>query len=212
MADAVKKRSYDSPVRQAQAAQTRAKIVEAAATLFEAKGYATTSIRAVAEAAGVAADTVYATFGAKPRLLTAVIDLRLSAGTGVGNVMERPEALAIRDETDQRRQIELLAADLAVVVGRVGPVFEMMRSAASVEPAMAKVYAEMQGYRRRNMHTAIDWIAARGPLRIDVETATDTLWACAAPDTHRLLTGLQGWTDDQYRAWLADTLTRALLA
>ena len=208
---AVKKRRYESPVRQAQAAQTREAIVDAAARLFEAQGYAATSIRQVAESAGVAADTVYATFGAKPRLLTAVIDLRLAAGTGVGNVMERPEALAVRDEPDPRRQIELLAADLTEVVTRVGPVFEMLRSAASVEPAMATVYAEMQGYRRRNMHVAIDWIAARGPLRVDVETATDTLWACAAPDTHRLLTGLGGWTSAQYRTWLTDTLTRALL-
>src|SRR6476659_9990033 len=106
MTKPVKKRSYDSPVRQAQAAQTRASIVEAAAKLFEKQGYAKTSIREVAEAAGVAADTVYATFGTKPRLLTAVIDLRLSAGTGIANVMERPEALALRDEPDQRRQIE----------------------------------------------------------------------------------------------------------
>lgn len=208
---AVKRRSYTSPVRTAQAAQTRASIVAAAARLFESNGYAATSIRQVAGEAGVAEDTVYATFKTKPRLLTAVIDLRLSAGTGVRNVMERAEALAVRDETDQRRQIKLLAADLANVVGRVGPVFEMMRSAATIEPTMADVYAEMQGYRRRNMHTAIGWIAARGRLRVDVETATDTLWICAAPDTHRMLTVLQGWTSDHYRDWLEDTLSRTLL-
>jgi AcrR family transcriptional regulator len=211
MAKAVKKRAYDSPVRQEQAAQTRARIVEAAGELFESAGYARTTIRQIATAAGVAIDTVYATFGSKPRVLTALIDDRLSAGTGVPNVMERPEALAIRDEQDQARQLHLLARDLAAVVERVGPVFEIMRVAASVEPEMAGVYAEMQGYRAQNMRRAIEWVAARGPLRVDVDQAADTLWVLAAPDVARLLVHGKGWTSEQFAAWLEDMLVQALL-
>jgi len=211
MSKPVKKRVYESPVRQEQAAQTRARIVDAAGSLFEAKGYARTTIRQIAEAAGVAVDTVYATFGSKPRVLTALIDERLAAGTGVANVMERLEALAVRDETDQHRQIALLARDLAATVARVGPVFEIMRAAASVEPQMAAIYAEMQGYRAKNMRRAIDWVAARGPMRVDVERAADTLWVLAAPDVARLLCQGRGWSTDDYAAWLEDTLVRALL-
>jgi AcrR family transcriptional regulator len=211
MTRSVKRRRYDSPVRQEQAAQTRTRIVEAAGELFEAQGYARTTVRQIADAAGVAVDTVYATFGTKPRVLTALIDARLSGGTGVANVMERPEALAVRDEVDQRRQIALLAHDLATVVSRVGPVFEMMRTAASVEPAMAEVHAEMQGYRLENMRHAIGWIAARGPLRLPAARAAETLWALAAPDTARLLVQSRGWSTTQYGDWLADVLTRVLL-
>jgi AcrR family transcriptional regulator len=211
MAKAVKKRAYDSPVRQEQAAQTRARIVEAAAGLFEAAGYARTTIRQVADAAGVAVDTVYATFGSKPRVLTAVIDDRLSAGTGAANVMERPEAIAVRDEPDQRRQLALLARDLAAVVARVGPVFEIMRTAASVEPGMAAVYAEMQGYRAQNLRRAVEWVAARGPLRVSVDDAADTLWVLAAPDVARLLCQGKGWTTEDYATWLEDVLVRTLL-
>ncbi len=205
------KRRYDSPVRQEQAAATRARIVAAAGALFEARGYARTSIRQIAADAGVAPDTIYATFGTKPRVLTAVIDDRLAAGTGVGNVMERPEALAVRDEPDQRRQVQLLADDLSRVVERVGPVFELMRTAASVEPAMAKVFAEMQGYRLKNMSVAIGWLAARGPLRLSLEDAAETLWILAAPDTARMLRDGRGWTRERYAAWLADSLTQVLL-
>lgn len=211
MADRVKKRSYDSPVRQEQAAATRARIVGAAGSLFEARGYARTTIRQIADAAAVAVDTVYATFGSKPRVLTAVIDERLAGGSGVGNVMNRPEALAIRDEQDQRRQLEMLARYLADTVERVGPVFEVMRTAASVEPQMAKVYGEMQGYRAKNMRRAIEWVAARGPLRVDVDRAADTLWALAAPDVARMLRQGKGWTVDDHAAWLEDVLVRALL-
>ena len=204
-------RTYESPVRQEQAAATRARIVEAAAALFESQGYGTTTIRQIAERAEVAVDTVYAAFGAKTRVLTAVIDLRLAAGTGVANVMERPEALAVRDEPDPRRQLRLLADDLATVVERVGPAFELMRSAASLEPAMAEVYEEMQGYRLRNLRVAIDWVAARGPLRLPPAEAAETLWALAAPDTARLLREGRGWSRERYAEWLADVLVRTLL-
>lgn len=208
---ATARRPYTSPVRDEQAAQTRVRIVRAAGELFEAQGYARTTIRQVAEAAAVAPDTVYAAFASKARLLTAVIDDRLAAGTGVGNVMERPEALAVRDELDQRRQITLLAQDLSRVVERVGPAFEMMRAAASTEPAMARVYEEMQGYRRRNMGVAIGWLEARGPLRLPTEQAVDTLWTLAAPDTVRLLTRGRKWTTEQYATWLDDVLAAVLL-
>src|SRR5689334_3288248 len=111
MTDPVKKRAYSSAVRREQAAQTRARIVEAAGTLFATHGYARTTIRQIADAADVAVDTVYSVFGTKARVLTALIDARL-APSGVANVMERPEALAVRDETDQRRQIHLFALDM----------------------------------------------------------------------------------------------------
>jgi AcrR family transcriptional regulator len=211
MSRPVKRRPYDSPVRQEQAAQTRARIVESAGELFVAQGYGRTTIRQIAEAAGVAVDTVYATFGSKPRVLTAVIDERLSAGSGAANVMDRPEAVAVRDETDQHRQVQLLGRYLATVVTGVMPVFEMLRSAAAAEPAIAEVYAEMQGYRLQNMRRAIDWIAARGPLRLPPVEAAETLWALASPDTARQLMVGQGWSAERYGEWLADVLGRAIL-
>ena len=48
-------RSYDSPLRDAQTAQTRARIVDAAAREFVRLGYAKTSMSAVAAVAGVVA-------------------------------------------------------------------------------------------------------------------------------------------------------------
>ena len=207
----VNRRRYDSPVRQEQAAQTRARIVAAAGALFETQGYARTSIRQIAERAEVAPDTVYAVFGAKTRVLTAVIDERLRGGHGVANVMERPELLAVRDETDQRRQLELLGDAMSRVVEQVGPAFELMRAAAAVEPAMADVYAEMQRYRLRNMSVAIGWLSARGPLRVPDDEAAETLWTLASPDTARLLRDHRSWSRKRYATWLTDSLTRALL-
>ncbi|MGE0796247.1 MAG: TetR family transcriptional regulator, partial [Acidimicrobiia bacterium] len=54
MANSVKKRSYSSPVRQEQAALTRRRILDAAGELFAARGYARSTVKAVAERANVA--------------------------------------------------------------------------------------------------------------------------------------------------------------
>ena len=207
----VNKRAYSSPVREEQAALTRARILSAAADLFVSDGFARTTIRRIAEAAQVAPDTVYAVFGSKARVLTALIDLRLAPSSGVSNVLERTEALAVRDETDQRRQIHLFARDMASIATRVRPVYEILRTASAAEPAMAAIRSEMDAYRLRNMHQAAQWIAARGPLRTDVERAGEIIWTVASPDVSRMLCDDRGWTEDQYAQWLEDTLASALL-
>lgn len=209
MAEAVKRR-YRSELRRAQAEQTRARILDAAGDLFEANGYTGTTVRQVAEAAGVAVDTVYATFGSKPRILTALIDRRL-APAGQQSVLDRPEAIAVRDESDQRRQVHLFARDIAATSARARPFFQMLRTAAEVEPDLAPVYREMEASRARNMGEAARWFAARGPLRVPVDRAADTIWALASPDTARLLCEIGGWTVDEYATWLEDALVRTLL-
>lgn len=207
----VKKRAYSSPVRQEQAALTRARILDAAGELFVSEGYGRTTIRQIADAAQVSPDTVYAVFGSKARVLTALIDQRLAPAPGVENVLDRPEAMAVREETDQRRQIHRFARDIAAVSTRVRPVYEILRTAAAVEPEMAAVRAEMDAYRLRNMRQAAEWMAARGPLRVDIERAGEIIWTLASPDVSRMLCDDRGWTQEEYAAWLEDTLIGALL-
>src|SRR4051812_15574576 len=67
------KRKYDVTARRAAAASTRERICAAAEELFVGDGYARTSVRAVAKAAGVAEATIYLAFPNKAALLDAVI-------------------------------------------------------------------------------------------------------------------------------------------
>ena len=67
MASVKGRRPYRSRLRTEQAAQTRLRILEASGSLFAERGYAATTIDAVAAQAGVAADTVYAIFGGAVR-------------------------------------------------------------------------------------------------------------------------------------------------
>jgi AcrR family transcriptional regulator len=211
MAKPVKGRRYDSPVRKEQAEQTRTRIVEAAAALFQQQGYGPTTIKQMAERAGVAVDTVYAVFGNKARVLTAWMDSRLSGPHSVGNVMERPEALAIRDAKDHRAQIKAFVAFVDLISKHVWPVNDIMRSAAAVEPQMAAIYREMHGYRFKNMSVVASWLIARGKLRVDAKKATETIWTLASPEIWTLVIDARGWTKKEYLGWLEDTLVRTLV-
>ena len=211
MSKPVKTRSYNSAVRREQAARTRQRILDAAADLFARQGYGATSVRQIAEAARVAPDTVYATFGSKARLLTALVDIRLVPG-GQAAVLDRPEMQALRHERDPRRLLRLFARDYAAMSERVRPVSEVLRTAKAVEPEMAAVREEMEGHRFEYMRTIVRWLAERARLRVAEGRAAQIVWALASPDVARMLCDVQGWTTGEYAAWLEETLAATLLS
>jgi AcrR family transcriptional regulator len=204
------KRRYHSPARQAQAARTRDQILRAADQLFRTQGFGTTSVRQIAEAADVVPETVYANFGSKARLLTALIDLRL-APEGQGSILERPELVALAEEPDQRQVLRGFARDYAAMSARVRPISEVLRTAKAADPDMAEVRRDIEGHRHRYMRTIAEWLAERGTLLVPVDRAADIIWTLASPDVGRMLCDDRGWTTDEYAGWLEETLAAALL-
>jgi AcrR family transcriptional regulator len=209
--DVKEKRRYSSVVRDEQAARTRVRILDAAAELFLQNGYGRTTMKNIADRAGVARDTVHAVFGNKARVLTALIDVRLVPDDSVANITQRADAQAIKDEVDQRKQIELFADFITRVSTQLRPVFEVLRTASAVEPEMGKVFEEMDQFRLKNMHVYAKWFAARGPLRVPTKRAGEVIWALASPDVARMFCDELGWSRQQHARWLADTLIQSLL-
>ena len=74
---------YVSPLREAQAAQTRLRVLEAAASVFGSSGYSGTSLPAIAAEAGVSLETVKQN-GPKAALLLASFDQAFSGAEGDG--------------------------------------------------------------------------------------------------------------------------------
>src|SRR5581483_1419899 len=204
-------RRYSCAVRDEQAARTRSRILDAAAELFLRDGYGRTTMKGIADRAGVARDTVHAVFGSKARVLTSLIDVRLVPDGSVANITDRSDVQAIKEETDQRAQIELFADFITKVSAQLRPVFEVLRTASAVEPDMVHVFEEMDRYRMKNMHTYARWIAARGPLRVTTRQAGEIIWTLASPDVGRMLCDELGWSQRRHARWLADTLIRTLL-
>lgn len=206
-------RRYDSTLRRQQADQTRARILDAAERLFASRGYGATTMEVIASEAGVATDTVYASFRTKPGLLHALIDVRTGGDEAPVALIDRPGPQAIREEGSQKRQIAGIAAGVAAVLERARPVDDIMRGASAVDPEIAALRARIQAGRYDNMRTFASWVAANGPLRggMDSDEAAAILWTLASPEVHRLLIAERGWSRERYTAWLAGTLTRVLL-
>ena len=206
-------RRYDSALRKEQARQTRAAILEAAHRLFAERGYALSTIDAVASQAGVAVDTVYATFSSKRGVLSALMDLRVGGDDQPIDLLDRPGPQGVRRDPSQRRQIAAFAADITEIIERARPVDDIIRSAAVVDGDVAALRSRMQESRFQNMRQFVGWLAANGPLRAGVteDDAAAIVWGLTSPELHRLLRVDRAWTCERYREWLAQTLTRTLL-
>src|SRR5690242_9982290 len=172
MAEPVKRpRRYDSPRRREQAEETRRQILDAARTLFERQGYATTTIAAVAAEAGVALKTVYVAFASKPALLRAVWHRALRGDDADVPVGERDWYRAVLAEPDPERQLRLNAANARAVKERAGALLGTIRDAAPSDPDLGALWARIQADFHDNQRAIVATLAARGALRPGLDEA-----------------------------------------
>jgi AcrR family transcriptional regulator len=202
--DVKPRRRYDSSRRQAQAAQTRQDILDAAHQLFLERGYAGTTLAAIAQAAGVVVETIYRAYGSKAELFKAVVRAAVAGG---------PAIQAVIAETDPHRQLELYAATQPGIHARAGPLLRVLVGAAAADPELAAVWDQLENERLAGMGRFAQLLADRGVLQagLSVQEARDLLWTLNALAVHDLLVLRRGWSPERYRDWLASALARELL-
>jgi AcrR family transcriptional regulator len=208
------KRTYDSSRRQAQANETRRHILEAARKLFIERGYAGATTEAIAAEAGVSAQTIYAIFKNKKKILVSLMNI--SPATGLEDhtpMLERAEVHAVSQEPNRHVQLQMFAQVVANNLERVAGVFEVMTDAARVEPDFERIVQKLNKQRLEHMTSAVKDFAANGPFRnnMDGVDARDTVWTLTSGEVFLLLTRDRGWSKEKYAEWLADMLIRALL-
>ena len=196
-----------------QAAQTRLRILEAAGELFAEGGYAATTIDAIAARASVAVDTVYAVFGTKKALLSALIDHLVTGSIEGSDVLAGDGPRALQAMTDREQMIAAFAADIAARIERVRPIDDVMRGAGAIDPDIAELRTRMQENRFNKLRYVVELLAARGPLRADVNVgeAAAIVWTLTSPEVNRLLRDDRGWSTQRYEQWLSTTLLRVLI-
>ena len=207
------KRKYNSSQRKEQARQTRRQIIEAARRLFVARGYSRTSVESIAQEAGVAVETVYARFGNKHSILSALISFSLLGDDDPTPLLQREGPLAVVQEKDQLRQIELFSADMTGIMGRIAPLFSVMRAAAMTEPVIDEMLHKILIERAEKMKFFVSALLTNGPLRegLTQEGAAEAVWALTSAEVYTLTVTDLGWSVEKYRVWLADMLTRILI-
>jgi AcrR family transcriptional regulator len=206
---AVKKQS---PLRAEQAALTRRRILDAAASSFETLGFAGTRVEDVAAGAGVAVPTVYKGFVNKRNLLLGALELAMTGevdGDPVDQQAWFTEQLA---EPDPVRQLQLIARNARRISERAGPLLRVLRSAAPLDPVLGSAWDDIATQRlARSRRTARNLMGkAAGRVDLPREEVALTLCTLTEPDLFLAYTSV-GRTSDQYERWLGEILCRSLL-
>jgi AcrR family transcriptional regulator len=213
MAGSRKTRRYESPQRRAQAAATRAQILDAAGRLFVQQGFTATSMASIAAEAGVALKTVYVAFETKSGVLRSLWNLRLRGDVEERAVQDRAWYLEVLAEHDPRRRLLLNARNSREVKERVDGLFAVIRDAAPTDVDIRELWGRIQRDFHENQAAIVRGLDDVGALRagLDVGRATDVLWTLNHPDVWLLLVGERRWTPVAYERWLGEPTCAELL-
>jgi AcrR family transcriptional regulator len=202
---ATRRRRYSSPLRAAQAGQTRLAVLAAATRLFAEKGWSGTGMREVARTAEVSVETVYGNFGSKGALLREALDVAVVGDDEPVPLSDRPEFRALA-EGDAAARAQAAGRLLAALHRRTAALYRVLQHAAAADAEMDDLLRTTQANERAQVREGMLAVARRE----FTETEVDALFAVLSNDVFLLLTETTGWSDDQYASWVAATVARLL--
>ncbi|WP_426562020.1 TetR/AcrR family transcriptional regulator [Angustibacter sp. McL0619] len=194
-------------LRERQAQLTRDEILNAARRLFAERGYTRTSVRDIAEAAGVSAQTVYDSIGTKQALVARLNDLVDAEADIAGIVRGAAQA------SDPAQVVAVSARITRSILENCGDIVHALVTGAAAEPELAVVLAE--GHRRHveGAATVIGLLQELDALddSVDVSTAAQSLAAVSDFRFAMLLQDSYGWSLERIESWIAATSSVLLL-
>lgn len=201
------KRSYNSESRQAQASQTKSRILEIAKRLFQIDGFECVTIENIAKAANVSVPTIYALFQSKRGILRAFMDEALPS--------EQREALVAEVEKEKSAEKRLL---LAAKISRQmydaeREQMDIFRGASVLSPELKELETEREKRRYDRQEATIKetWKKKLLAKDLTLTKARDILWTFTGRDMYRMLVIEQGWSSDEYETWLGKLLIQTLI-
>lgn len=201
-------RPYRSALREEQAEQTRMRIARAARDRFVERGWAGTSVRSVAVAAGVSEATVYAVYGSKAGLATSLID-SADADADTGRAVAELDAA----DGDPRGQLAAFIRFDRRLFEKAGELIRVIAEGRRNEPALQAAYAEGRGrgdrVRREVFQT---WPPGAFRPGVALDRALDIYAVTISIETYDFATHERGWTPDAVERWWIESLSDALLS
>jgi AcrR family transcriptional regulator len=192
------RRAYRSDRRDRQAAQTRRDVLQAAVRLFGARGWAGTTMAAVAEEAGVAVETVYSGFRSKKALLRQAIDVAVVGDDEPVPLADRPEYQRMADGRTEEERMRTGIALLAAIQARTAPLWSALVEAAAGDEEVAGWFREIEEGRRSEIVYSLQLVLRR-PLD---DRTVDLVWALYSAEVYGKLVFERGWDDAAYQAEL----------
>lgn len=198
------KRSYDASRRQAQARQTRQRVIDVAHDLFVNQGYGRTTIADIARGAEVSVETIYAAFGNKAVLLRQVWYVRFRGDEQDVRLLDRPEIQEMLAEPDLVVRLRRHAVIITPVFRRFVPLHRALEAAAASEPSAAEMVAEYDAGRLDACTHYAKAARRTGQLAVSEAECRDILGATLDGALWHRLVSEGGWSDKRFAAFLGE--------
>lgn len=213
MSEAPVKRRYDNSTRAQQGRETRRRVISAARDAFIEHGFAGTTMRMVADAAGVSVETIYKSFGSKGGLARAVVDTTIAGDDEDIAMVDRPAAAGIAEAPDAVEMLRRYARHAAGIYERLGTLGKFLLAAHAGDDELIQLKTESDEQRLQAATMLARALHRTGQLRtgLDEQRARDIIWALNSPELHTLVAVDRNWASDDYEALLTDGLVALLL-
>ncbi len=201
-------RPYRSALREEQAHRTKLLIAQAARERFVDTGWAGTSVRSVATAAGVSEATVYAVYGTKAGLAVSLVD-SADADADVDRVQRELD----RATGDPRAQLAAFVGFDRRLFEHGGDALRVMVEGMRNEPALAAAYDEGRGrgdQSRRDVFST--WPASVRRKGVTLQRALDAYAITVSLPVYDIAIQERGWDADRLERWWVDTVADQILA
>ena len=197
-------KSRPGTVRAERAGLTRQAIKEAARRCFRSSGYAATTLREIADEAGVAVQTVYAAFGSKANILRA---LRLDV---IGDEEADAAWAQALGAPDSQAAIDAFARSIRLRWEHGADVVAINREAARAD-LQVRAEVEVADLVRRTGIAEVAAALVAGDAELGpVTLVAAQLEALTVTTVYEVLTAGHGWAPELYERWLAGVLADAL--
>jgi AcrR family transcriptional regulator len=201
-------RAYNGSLRTELAQLTRTRILEAARRLLVNGTYSSVTMEDIAKEAGVAYQTVYATFGTKLRLAQGLVDV------GFPHVADALKLFdPVRQSDDPEVGLRIGARVSRLIYEMCADLLRFMRE--SGDPDLLAHYREREEQRLLDMtQFGLPAMLKRsGRLRAGMSPseAVAVIWALTGPDQYTQLVFQRGWSPPRYEEWLGDALISMLI-
>ena len=207
------RRGYRSELRAEQARQTRLAILTAARESFVAQGYAASTMRGIAAAAGVSVARVEQAFGTKAALLAAAIDVAIAGDDEPVAMHDRDWTAAALGAATVEQLLAITAAVLAAAQQRSAGLVLAAFEGTALDGDLSHLAGELAARRATTATWLVDRVRHHGALRpgLDRRRAIDSAWILMDPAIFDRLTRHRGWSTRRYQRWIADSIRHQLL-
>jgi len=201
------KRASSKPTRRDRARATRLRITKAAYSLFCERGYAGTTMNDVADAAGVAVQTVYFVFHTKGELLSSAYDFAVLGENEPLPPEMAPWHAQMTAEPNVTDALRHAVAGIGTILARAMPLDAVVRGSGS-DPEAARIRARHEGWRAVGYRAMLEILQQKSALRdgVSAERATQLLLMYVG-EVYRILVHDFGWSHEEWIDWTVATVS-----